>query len=104
MKRDRGRAATRVLSPRASRPATAYLAECLWAGVTEADIAEADARARSATRSSATHYSGALFVPRDDVVFFFFEGPSLSAVQRAAKRARIPSDRILETRRWGQER
>jgi len=94
VKTDRGRAATRGHE-------VSYLAECLWAGVSVKDIAEVDARARSVAPVTATHgsarYTGALFVPNDDVVFFFFDGPSLAVVRSAAKRARIPFDRILET-------
>lgn len=98
MRRDRGRAETRC------HGVTGYLAECLWPGVTEKDIAERDALAMVVAPASGpdggARYLGALFVPSDEVVFFFFEGPSLGSIRRAIEGARIPSDRILKTRRW----
>jgi hypothetical protein len=75
---------------------TEYVAECLWPGVTEADLAELDARARAAT-SEDVSYLGSLLMPADEVVFCFFQGPSAQAVETAAGRAGIPFERILES-------
>ena len=80
------------------RAATEYLAECLWPGVTEADLAAVDARARTTTSgASDVRYLGSRLVPSDEVVFCFFEGPSAEAVRAAAERAEIPFGRILES-------
>ena len=78
--------------------ATEYLAECLWPGVTEADLADLDARARaSAEAGTDVRYLGSRLVPSDEVVFCFFEGPTADAVQAVAERAGIPFERILES-------
>ena len=76
---------------------TEYLAECLWPGVTEADLAALDARARAATTAGEVRYLGSRLVPSDEVVFCFFEGPSFEAVRAVAARAAIPFERILES-------
>jgi hypothetical protein len=73
-----------------------YVAECLWPGVTEVDLAELDARARAAT-SGDVRYLGSLLMPADEVVFCFFQGPSAQAVETVAGRAGIPFERILES-------
>lgn len=96
MKTGRGRAATR------GHGLTGYLAECLWPGVTDADVEAIDARARTVTSAGeqAARYRGALLVPKDDVVFFFFDAPAITAVRSATDHLKIPASRILETRRW----
>jgi hypothetical protein len=73
-----------------------YVAECLWPGVTEVDLAELDARARAAA-SKEVSYLGSLLMPADEVVFCFFQGPSAQAVETVAGRAGIPFERILES-------
>jgi hypothetical protein len=73
-----------------------FVAECLWPGVTEADLAELDARVR-ATETEGVRYLGSLLVPVDEVVFCFFQGPSAQAIESVAGRARIPFERILES-------
>jgi hypothetical protein len=73
-----------------------FVAECLWPGVTEADLAEVDARARAAADEGVS-YLGSLLMPTDEVVFCFFKGPSAEAVETVAGRARIPFERILES-------
>ena len=79
------------------RRTTEYLAECLWPGVTEADLAALDARARAATTASEVRYLGSRLVPSDEVVFCFFEGSSVEAIRVVAERAAIPFERILES-------
>jgi hypothetical protein len=79
-----------------------YLAECFWPGVGRADLDELDGRA---TRSLAAHatgaeqvrYRGSMLMPRDEVVFCFFEGTSVAAVEAAARSAGIPFARIVES-------
>jgi hypothetical protein len=83
-------------------PAVEYLAECLWPGVTETELAELDARVRSRTvgerdRSDDVRYLGSTLMPGDEVVFFVFTGPSASAVEEVAASVRIPFERIVES-------
>jgi hypothetical protein len=75
---------------------TEYLAECLWPGVTMADLADLDARVR-ATVGGEVRYLGSMLVPGDEVVFCFFEAPTAAAVEAVAGRAEIPFERILES-------
>jgi hypothetical protein len=79
---------------------TEYMAECLWPGVSDADLAAVDERARSSAEASAgrVRYLGSRLVPLDEVVFCFFSGPSPEAVRAVAERAAIPFERILESR------
>ena len=79
-----------------------YLAECLWPGVTEADLAELGARARVCADASSggtdeVRYLGSMLMPGDEVVFFVFGGPSADAVRVVAERASIPFERIVES-------
>jgi hypothetical protein len=89
--------------------AAEYLAECLWSGVKEAELAEADARAGASaeattTESEPVRYLGSMLVPDDEVVFFFFAGPSPAAIERVARRAQIPFQRVLESVRVSDRR
>ena len=81
------------------RRTSEYQAECLWPGVTEADLAALDARARSSADAGTgdVRYLGSTLVPSDEVVFCFFEGLSAEAVQAVAEQAEIPFERILES-------
>jgi hypothetical protein len=77
-----------------------YVAECFWPGVREADLRDMDARAAaSAAEISAlgdgVRYLGSLLMREDEVVLCRFLG-SETAVRRAAERAAIPFERILE--------
>lgn len=81
---------------------TEYLAECLWPGVTETELARLDARAREAADATAgtsedVRYLGSMLMPEDEVVFFLFSGPSANAVQALAASAEIPFERIVES-------
>lgn len=75
---------------------TEYLAECLWTGVGEGDVADLDARVR-AEADGDVRYLGSMLLPKDDVVFFVFAGPSAEAVRTVAERAEIPFERIVES-------
>jgi len=84
----------------AATPAvTEYLAECLWPGVTEEDLARLDLRARTETDTTGpeagVRYLGSVLLPSDEVVFFVFSGPSAEAVQAVAASAGIPFERIV---------
>ena len=77
---------------------TEYLAECLWPGVTDAQLADLDRRVRTSTRGSADNevrYLGTMLMPNDEVVFFVFTGPSAKAVRVVAANAEIPFERIV---------
>ncbi len=78
---------------------TEYLAECLWPGVTDADLTDLDARARVETTvgDEDVRYLGSMLMPEDEVVFFVFEGPSGDVVRTVAARAGIPFERIVES-------
>ena len=81
---------------------TEYLAECLWPGVTEAELAALDTRAREAADATAgtnedVRFLGSMLMPEDEVVFFLFSGPSADAVQALAVTAEIPFERIVES-------
>ena len=82
--------------------ATEYVAECFWPGVTKTDLVRLDARVlasveRTGGAPNRVRYLGALLLPTDEVVFCFFDGPSAEAVEAAARRAKIPFERILES-------
>ena len=91
------------------RPATEYLAECFWPGVTEDDLRRLDERAASAAAHShdgqVVRYLGSLLMRNDEVVLCRFDG-SEEAVRRVAEEAAIPFERILEaaTSPWTGER
>lgn len=101
MRGGRGKRDARRMERRKTPPAvTEYLAECLWPGVTQAELDAVDARARgSAQATTGTReevvYSGSLLMPEDEVVFFAFGGPSARAVRRVATSAGIPYERIV---------
>lgn len=76
--------------------ASEYVAECFWAGVREEDLEELDARVRASVRpEDGVRYRGSLLMREDEVVFCFFEGPSLEAVEEVAQRAGVPFERIV---------
>ncbi len=78
-----------------------YVAECFWIGVTEEDLRALDRRAAECAAEQSldgggVRYLGSILMRQDEVVLCFFEG-SASGVRRAAERAEIPFERILET-------
>ena len=88
---------------RGERPpaVTEFLAECLWPGVTQGELAELALRARRGAEATAgtsdeVRYAGSLLMPGDEVVFFVFEGSSSAAVEKVAAAAGIPFERIVE--------
>jgi len=87
----------------ANRRTTEYVAECFWPGVRERDLGVLDERAvvSAAELSRAgedVRYLGSLLMLEDEVVLCRFAG-SQAAVRRAAERAAIPFERILEAAR-----
>ena len=79
-----------------------YLAECFWPGVTKAQLEELDGRDELAATTgrdgtAQVRYRGSMLMPEDEVVFCFFDGPSATAVEAAARDAGIPFARIVES-------
>ena len=80
-----------------------YLAECFWPGVAASDLRELDERVAAATAElestgESVRYLGSLLMRTDEVVLCLFQG-SESTVRKAAERAQIPFERILQTDR-----
>ena len=92
----RGRRPWRTLLGVIDEQQTEYLAECLWPGVRNVDLSSVDVRARKAAGGN-VRYVGSMLMPKDEVVFFVFEGPSAEAVRAVAERAEIPFERIVES-------
>jgi hypothetical protein len=77
-----------------------FLAECFLPGVDEATVRALDERAARgaaeiSTAAAPVHYRGSLLMREDEVVLCFYQG-SADAVRRAAERAEVPFERILE--------
>jgi hypothetical protein len=87
----------------ASQPTlTAYIVECFWPGVRDEQVRQGAERVRTAaaelTRDGPPiSFTGSVIIPRDEVVFYLFEGPSLDAVRTACERAGLPFERIVES-------
>ncbi len=76
-----------------------YAAKCYWPGVS-ADQFEQDAAVRlSGTQPemAGVAYLGSLVFGGDELVLCLYEGSSRSVVMNAARRARIPCERIMES-------
>jgi hypothetical protein len=86
------------------QPNTEYLAECLWPGVTEADVRALDVRVQASAAAirdtkARVRYLGAMLVAVDDVAFFFFTADSALTVEMVARHAGIPFERVVESTR-----
>jgi hypothetical protein len=82
---------------------TEYVAECFWPGVDEAAVRALDVRAGGSAdelsrAGEPVRYLGSILMREDEVVLCLFDG-SEPAVRRAAERAEIPFERILEATR-----
>jgi hypothetical protein len=77
-----------------------YAAKCFWPGVTawefERDAAPRLSPARSASAADAA-YLGSLVFGEDELVLCLYESSSPVTVMAAARQARIPCDRIMES-------
>lgn len=79
---------------------TRYIAECFWAGVREQDLRDLEERIDAAVAATLSGHEppvrclGWLLVLDDEVVLVLFEGP-LGSVQRVARDAGIPYERLL---------
>jgi uncharacterized protein DUF4242 len=78
-----------------------YLVERYWPGVTSELLLEAlkrcrrviDEMSREGTRVRGISW---ILIPREEVVFSVYEGPSVHAVRQLNERADIPTSRIVE--------
>ena len=76
-----------------------YLVECFWPDVRHAQIHEAAARLREAAAAAdRLAFTGSIFIPGDEVVFYLFEGDSEDAVREACTSAAIRFERVVESR------
>ena len=80
---------------------THFIAECFWVGVKQDDLSELDRRVENCVVAmtqdgESVRYLGSMLMPEDEVVLCFFEGFA-ATVRRAAERAEIPFERILES-------
>jgi hypothetical protein len=77
-----------------------YAAKCYWPGIS-ADEFEHDVTIRlsdvDAHATADAAYLGSLVFGGDDLVLCLYQGSSRSAVMEAARRARIPCERIMES-------
>jgi Protein of unknown function (DUF4242) len=84
-----------------AEPSARFIAECFWVGVKPDDLSALDRRVERCvagmTRDGeSVRYLGSMLMPEDEVVLCFFEG-SAATVHRAAQRAEVPFERILES-------
>ena len=81
-------------------PAMLYAAKCYWPGITATRF-ERDAATRlSQQRTSGapgTKDVGSLVFASDELVLCIYEAASRAAVIEAARRARIPCERIIDS-------
>jgi hypothetical protein len=76
-----------------------YAAKCYWPGVTETELERvAGLGGRPGARSSHADvaYLGSLLFATDELVLCLCRSPSPANVIRAAGRARIPCERVME--------
>jgi hypothetical protein len=83
-----------------------YLVECFWPDVRPEQVDEGCVRARASAATLSDEgrsvvFEGSILVPRDEVVFYLFEGVSADAVGEACRRAELPFARIVESIRSG---
>jgi hypothetical protein len=79
-----------------------YIVECYWPDVRDEQVEQGAERARGAaaelTRDGEpVSFTGSMVIPRDEVVFYLFDGPSVEAVRAACERAALPFERIVES-------
>ena len=82
------------------------MAECFWPGVSAQKVADAGERVRQASYAissddSFSRYLGSILVPMDEIAFCLFEAATIEAATELARRAAVPSERILEIVRLG---
>ena len=64
-----------------------YLVECFWPDARQAQVDQAASRLReAAARDDPVAFTGTIFIPGDEVVFYLFEGDSEDAVRATLAR------------------
>jgi hypothetical protein len=76
-----------------------FVVECFWPDVRPAQIDEAAARLRRTTAAEGdpVAFTGSIFIPGDEVVFYLFEGDSEDAVRDTCMSAAIRFERVVES-------
>jgi hypothetical protein len=75
-----------------------FLVECFWPDVRHAQVDQAAARLRmAAPGGDPVSFTGSIFIPGDEVVFYLFEGDSEDAVREACTSAAITFERVVES-------
>ena len=77
-----------------------YVVERYLPGLSRSDLSRRLSKLESATEAlrdegSAVRYLGSTIVPEDEACFCEFEGPCVSAIAEANRRAGAPFDRIV---------
>ena len=72
---------------------TLFTVKCFWPGVTEEELRAAAARVGTGDVA----FRGAYLLSGDDLVLALFDGQSPRTVKRAAERAGMPCERVIET-------
>ena len=78
-----------------------YIAECFWPDAHEEQVDQAAERVRRCvaelrSEEKQVDYTGSIFVPTEDVVFYLFDGMSAEAVQEVCERAAVPYERVID--------
>jgi hypothetical protein len=75
-----------------------FLVECFWPDARQAQVDEAAGRLRDAPVGDAlVAFTGTIFIPGDEVVFYLFEGDSEDDVREACTSAAITFERVVES-------
>jgi hypothetical protein len=75
-----------------------FVVECFWPDVRHAQIDAAAARLRDTTaEGDPVAFTGSIFIPGDEVVFYLFEGDSEDAVRDVCASAAIRFERVVES-------
>ena len=73
-----------------------YFVECYWPGIDEDVLGATTARLAAGADGPGVTWVDSTLVPADEIVLCVFEAPSAAAVSTAARRAGLPSERIVE--------
>ena len=74
-----------------------YAAKCYWPGISAGDFEREAASRLAQGHSDDAAYVGSLVFGGDQLVLCLYEGSSPATVMAAARRARVPCERIMES-------
>ncbi len=79
---------------------TTYVVECFWPDVHQEQVQEAAGRLKRSAeeltlRGQRVQFTGSIFVPTDEVIFYLLEGGSSEAVRTTCQLAGLRFDRVL---------